>query len=530
MKDKLIKILDELNISLVEREKHIKLALLGVLSGENLILVGPPGTAKSEISRRVAEVFDTKYFEYLLTKFTTPEELFGPVSIRELENDSFRRKTEGYLSDSNIVFLDEIFKSNSSILNSLLTILNEKIYHNGNLKEETDIYSIISASNELPVEEGELLALFDRFLLRVEVEYVKDTKKLIFLEDNYRGIPKELKLDIDLLKSIKKDCKKIDISEDISNVILNIKEKLDGHFDSIDSYGGIREKVSDRKLVKSLGLLKVSALTNNREKIDLTDLLLLKNCFWNRLENRDKINEIIINEIIGLNSSEVKNLEDIARVWTEEFNSLFNEQIKDEDGNALYKDINGNLVKEDWGDIHVRDKYGEYIFFKGHSEYVKVLAELGKFDHGYIDTGIVSEDGKIVWSYEFSPVDVITSSENEVDGYEKLVVKGKLREARVDSYEEYIDINPTIEGHIISKIKGIKRNIEDERKDLRRIKNKVEIVKNIFRNSSNIWLDRDEIDALSSKVEGTYNNIEDAIYNIEEIIRKSKAALELAGE
>jgi len=191
MKKRLEKIIDELNISLVERESHTRLALLTALAGENMILVGPPGTAKSEISRRVAEVFDTKYFEYLLTKFTTPEELFGPVSIRELERDNFRRKTEGYLSDANIVFLDEIFKSNSSILNSLLTILNEKVYHNGNLKEETDIYSIISASNELPTDSGELTALYDRFLLRVVVDYVKDPAKLLLLEDEYRGISQD---------------------------------------------------------------------------------------------------------------------------------------------------------------------------------------------------------------------------------------------------------------------------------------------------------------------------------------------------
>ena len=144
-----IKIINELNKGLIEREAQFKLGLLAIVSGENILFIGPPGTAKSKIGRRLSHILkNSSYFEYLLTKFTTPEEIFGPISLKELENDKFHRNTKGYLTDSNVVFLDEIFKANSAILNSLLTILNEKIYHNGYIKENVDTQLIIGASNE----------------------------------------------------------------------------------------------------------------------------------------------------------------------------------------------------------------------------------------------------------------------------------------------------------------------------------------------------------------------------------------------
>lgn len=530
MRERFEKIIDELNISLIEREKHTRLALLTALAGENLILVGPPGTAKSEISRRVAEVFDTKYFEYLLTKFTTPEELFGPVSIKELEQDNFRRRTEGYLSDANIVFLDEIFKSNSSILNSLLTILNEKIYHNGNLKEKTNIYSIISASNELPRDEGELMALYDRFLLRVVVDYVKDPEKLLFLEDGYRGISRELRLGEDILKDIEKNRKDVEIPEHVAQIILSLKRRLDEEFEGERNHGQITEKISDRKLVKSIGLLKTSAYTNGRESINISDTLLLLNCFWNRMENRDVVKKILFEEIVKLTEDEIENYKNISRVWSEEFESLFKEQMLSEGGKPLYYDIEGKLVETNWGDIHIKDKYGDYIFYRGHEDYVKVLAELGKFDHGYVDSGIVTEDNKIVWSYEFSPVEVATSKEDTLEGYEKLVVKGKLREARIESYEEYMEAYRGVKEELIPKIKGIKRNIEDERRNIRREGNYLENVKNSLKNSENLWVFQEDILEITELVEGIYGDISSALVVLEEILRRADNAIDSTGE
>lgn len=522
MKKRLEKIIDELNISLVERESHTRLALLTALAGENMILVGPPGTAKSEISRRVAEVFDTKYFEYLLTKFTTPEELFGPVSIRELERDNFRRRTEGYLSDANIVFLDEIFKSNSSILNSLLTILNEKVYHNGNLKEETDIYSIISASNELPTDSGELMALYDRFLLRVVVDYVKEPSKLLLLEDKYRGISQELKLDKGILEDIGRESRDVEIPTHIAEIILNLKEKLDEHFkDGITSQ--IQEKVSDRKLVKSIGLLKTSAHTNGRDRVNISDTLLLLHCYWNRMENRDVIKKYLFEEIIKLTDEDLQNYGNISHVWAEEFNGLFKEQRIDDEGKPLYYDVDNKLVNLSYGDIHVRDKYGEYIHYKGHADYVKVLTELGKFDHGYIDSGIVTDDGKIVWNYEFSPVEVVTSAERDMEGYERLVVKGSLKPANIESYEEYMEAYTMADPDLIPKIEGIRRNIEEERREIRKVSNYLDNVRRSLM-MENLWLVGEEMEELQTLVEKSYEGMKASLEKLEEVLRKIDTA------
>ena len=176
MKTKITRLLEQLGQGLVEREQTLKLAMLTVLAGENLVLVGPPGTGKSLVARRVAQSLSgdgpASHFEYLLTKFSTPEELFGPLSISALKADRFHRNTAGYLPTVRIAFLDEIFKASSSILNALLTILNERVYHNGTEVQPVPLQSLIAASNELPADQEELAALYDRFLVRVFVDYV----------------------------------------------------------------------------------------------------------------------------------------------------------------------------------------------------------------------------------------------------------------------------------------------------------------------------------------------------------------------
>ena len=298
LREKTEKNLEILNSGLVGKEKVMKLGLLSILSGENMILVGPPGTAKSEISRRLREILadsdSETYFEYLFTKFTTPEEIFGPLSIKQLQNDKFERNMEGYMPSSRIVFLDEIFKANSSILNTLLTILNERVFHNGLKREKTPLISLIGASNELPFENDELTALYDRFLIRAVVGYVSDDEieELLDIKETDMEIPAEIKFIESDLNEIKSESEKVRVTSGIKRTIMQIRQEYNKIF-AEDNH----EIISDRKLVKMVKLLKVSAYLNGRDKVDFSDLMLLTNCLWNNPENIEKVTKLVLEAV-----------------------------------------------------------------------------------------------------------------------------------------------------------------------------------------------------------------------------------------
>ena len=166
---RLARLLEVLESGLVERRQVLRLSLLGALAGEHTLLIGPPGTAKSALARRIHLAFrEARYFERLLTRFTVPEELFGPLSIRALEEDRYERHVAGFLPDAEVAFIDEVFKANSAILNALLTLLNEREFDNGAGRLRCPLISVIGATNQVPEDEvGE--AFFDRFLLRLVV-------------------------------------------------------------------------------------------------------------------------------------------------------------------------------------------------------------------------------------------------------------------------------------------------------------------------------------------------------------------------
>src|SRR5262245_4896693 len=151
----------------LDKQEIIRLLIVCAVAGEHMILVGPPGTAKSAIIRMFARLIDARYFEYLLTRFTEPNELFGPVDIAAFRAGTYQRRTEGMLPESEIVFLDEVFKSNSAILNSLLTILNERRFSSGAHQQQVPLIALYGATNEVPNDDA-LAAIFDRFLLRVK--------------------------------------------------------------------------------------------------------------------------------------------------------------------------------------------------------------------------------------------------------------------------------------------------------------------------------------------------------------------------
>src|SRR5499433_2042197 len=177
--DKLQALERELTASLIERDEVVRASLVALLAEQHLVILGPPGTGKSalvtELARRISPQNGAglRNFTYLMTRFTTPEELFGPVSVAGLKRDEYRRITTGRLVEAELVFLDEIFKAGSAILNSLLKVANERVFNNGAQEAPVPLISMFGASNEMP-QGNDLEALWDRFLLRLRVGYMSD--------------------------------------------------------------------------------------------------------------------------------------------------------------------------------------------------------------------------------------------------------------------------------------------------------------------------------------------------------------------
>ena len=203
--EKIERIKENIKKELIDRDEVVDTIIMSILCGENIVLLGPAGTGKSYISRKVAKSFDLgtdRYFEYLLTKFSTPDEIFGNLSLNALKNDKYERNIEGYLPTAELAFLDEIFKANSSILNSLLTIMNEKIYMNGKERIDVPLNSIIGASNEFP-ETTELAPFYDRFLFKINVNPLDKINKAKLLMMDLKENKNKEKINLEEIKILR---------------------------------------------------------------------------------------------------------------------------------------------------------------------------------------------------------------------------------------------------------------------------------------------------------------------------------------
>jgi MoxR-like ATPase len=271
--ERLAGILDALEDGLVERRRQVRLALLAALAGEHTL---------SELARRLHLAFeDAGYFERLLTRFSVPEELFGPLSISALEQDRYERQTAGYLPQASIAFIDEVFKANSAILNALLTLLNERKFDNGAGRQDCPLISAIGATNEVPA--GEVAeAFFDRFLVRLPVAPVSldGFRELVMLAER-SGPPVAPALNRGDRDAITEAGREIGIPEEVTRVLAELREHLEG--------GPIY--VSDRRWTKIVRLLRSAAATERRTELCVWDLWLLPWCTAHTVEGQAAVSD-----------------------------------------------------------------------------------------------------------------------------------------------------------------------------------------------------------------------------------------------
>jgi MoxR-like ATPase len=300
IKSKISALLKQLHEGIYEKEEVLALVLLSSIAGESVFLLGPPGVAKSLIARRLKYAYqEGKAFEYLMSHFSTPDEIFGPVSISKLKDeDKYERITEHYLPSASVVFLDEIWKAGPSIQNALLTVLNEKVYRNGEQEIRVPMKALISASNELPLKGQGLEALWDRFLVRIPVGGIADlqhfkamiSRPMTSQEDRIEDpVAEKNKITPEEYKSWGKAIDKILIPENVFQVIVLLKT----HY--IEEYNKKEENIkkqiylSDRRWRKIVRLLRTSAFLNDRKTIDLMDCFLISYCIWNEREEIETV-------------------------------------------------------------------------------------------------------------------------------------------------------------------------------------------------------------------------------------------------
>lgn len=266
--------LNELSGALIERDTEIELAIVGLIAGENVLFVGPPGTAKSLVADSVARFVSGRKFSALLGKFSTPDEVFGPVSITGLKAGTYERLMDGYLPKAHVSFLDEIFKGSSAILNSLLNVLNERVYVNGSVRVDCDTRLVIAASNE-STNGDDNSALYDRFLLRKFVSPVSQSRRR------------------DLLLAKINPTTSVHVTPEEIDAAREEAGRLEFSADALEAYDEIISKAEeekifpgDRRLRKSVNAVRAFAWLQGSPEVLREHLEILAHCLWTNPEEQ----------------------------------------------------------------------------------------------------------------------------------------------------------------------------------------------------------------------------------------------------
>ncbi len=286
----------KLEAQFLGKEEMIRLLFISAVAGEHMVMVGPPGTAKSALVRAFADTIDARYYDYLLTRFTEPNEIFGPVDIQAFRQGAYRRRIEGMLPEAEIAFLDEIFKANSAILNSLLGVLNSRRFSHGNTTIAVPLISLFAASNEVPSDDA-LSALFDRFLLRVRVDYLDSYQFRGLLQKGAALEAQALEAQAAGVTAAPKPTVSAQDLVAVQREFGRLLDNMDEEF--LATYKGLVFQIrsegiglSDRRVVKMLKLFAASAVFDGREQVTDADFFVLRHV-WNTPEQQDILQEMV---------------------------------------------------------------------------------------------------------------------------------------------------------------------------------------------------------------------------------------------
>lgn len=314
-------LLQKLNEDVFGKQHVIALSLLSAIAGESIFLLGPPGVAKSMVARRLKLAFkDASAFEYLMSRFSTPDEIFGPVSISALKDeDRYERVTDGYLPTATIVFLDEIWKAGPAIQNSLLTVINEKIFRNGKTSVKVPLKGLIAASNELPAAGQGLDALWDRFIVRIMVKGIEDLSDFDMMISSVGEHTPEVESELCISDSEydewQKEISGVGIHYSVFEVIHSIKESIEEYNSALENEGSVTPPlyVSDRRWKKLIKLMRTSAWLNGQKEIRLSDCLIIQHCIWNEAGQIDMTADMVQSAIRKSAQGYMLNIDSLER-------------------------------------------------------------------------------------------------------------------------------------------------------------------------------------------------------------------------
>jgi len=518
VKQKISALLAQLNKGVYEKEEALRLALLSAIAGESIFLLGPPGVAKSLVARRLKFAFkENGAFEYLMNRFSTPDEIFGPVAISKLKNeDKYERVVKNYLPTATVVFLDEIWKAGPSIQNALLTVLNERKYRNGEQEIDVPMKALISASNELPMKDSGLEALWDRFLVRLEVLGIQSqqafnemiTKPLNPYENTVKD---ELKISDAEYKQWGNEIEQIELPENVLNVIHVIRGYLDRHNQKEENKDN-RIYISDRRWKKIVRLLRTAAFLNDRKEVDLMDCFLIIPCLWDETKQIKTAEQFVKDAVekhgykldINLNDlkEEIKDFEAEVSEETNYLKPILRERLKPYN-KEYYKivDYNNYFIKiSDFSSLKVNE-----------AENIRLYSKQGRNDF-YHQTNRSCRKGNKKFSIAISDGHSYNSSQYqlETEEYEdQIPATKKPHHATKKHWDKEVAKFLTITTNLKSKIEHYRKN------DLN------QLGKNLFVNPalvdlvvSNLNDTQKQIEKLEVKIREVqyyYGNLEDKI-------------------